>query len=302
MSHFNYAEAGIPAYIRHQLNQSPPGSPGRHKAILDLSLQMVGEGIPDDVTFSQIRRWIPDEDKKDSEIWDAIKGAYAKNPKKATGMGQQSYSNGSQKPLPTDKMTAEPFQVLAGIFDQDESVCITFPNRDGNPAIDKVLTLSQWTNEYRENPEIFSTVHGVWFMINPVRPDATSHATESVSDFRYSLVELEIPKPLRERMSAGDTASEMKRFYAAMRESHLPIAATYTSGGPSLHALVKIGAATLEEYKQRVKVLYDYCAEIPGFDKQNSNASRLSRLPGAYRNGKLQQPIGGEMGASTWEE
>lgn len=300
---YNYADVRFPAYIQNQLNQAPPAAPGRHKAILDISLQMVGEGIPDDVIFSAIRNWIPDDDKKDPEIREAIKGAYARNPKPACGTGQyQSYDNGKQKPLPTDKLTSEPFQVLSGIFAQDESVCITFPNRDGNPTIDKVQTLSQWTDDYRAKPETFSTTDGIWFMINPVKPGATSHTTESVSDFRYSLVELEIPKPLRERMSPEDIASEMKRFYSAIRESNLPIAATYTSGGPSLHALVKIGARTLEEYKQRVKVLYEYCAAIPGFDKQNSNASRLSRLPGAFRNGKLQRPISGEMGASTWEE
>src|SRR5258706_5871972 len=82
----------IPAYIQNQLSEAPPVHPGRHDAWERLSLQMVGEGIPDDVTFSELRRWIPDSDKTDAELWALIKGAYALNPKPATGNGTSAIS------------------------------------------------------------------------------------------------------------------------------------------------------------------------------------------------------------------
>ena len=59
---------------------------------------------------------------------------------------------------------------------------------------------------------------------------------------------------------------------------------------------------SLDEYKERVKFLYEYCSGMPGFDKQNNNASRLSRLPGAFRNGQLQMPLTGDTGAASWED
>lgn len=74
----------IPPYIQDKLNEPAPGNPGRHQAWIDLSLQMVGEGIPDREIFAALREWIPDKDKRDHELWDCIKGAHARNPKPAT--------------------------------------------------------------------------------------------------------------------------------------------------------------------------------------------------------------------------
>jgi hypothetical protein len=70
----------LPDYIAKQLNEPAPGNPGRHEAWATLSYQMVGEGIPDETIFQLLRAWIPDEDKPDSELWRAIRGARRKNP------------------------------------------------------------------------------------------------------------------------------------------------------------------------------------------------------------------------------
>ena len=51
MYKYNYSDGRLPDYIQNQVNQPPPGSPGRHQAILNVSLKMVGERIPDDVIF-----------------------------------------------------------------------------------------------------------------------------------------------------------------------------------------------------------------------------------------------------------
>jgi hypothetical protein len=65
----------ITYYIQRQLNEPPPAPPGRHKRLMSLSFQMVGEGIPDETIFRLLREWFPDQDITDREIRDLIKGA-----------------------------------------------------------------------------------------------------------------------------------------------------------------------------------------------------------------------------------
>ncbi|MBQ9346743.1 MAG: AAA family ATPase, partial [Oscillibacter sp.] len=90
---------------------------------------------------------------------------------------------------------------------------------------------------------------------------------------------------------------------AIIREMELPVACLIYSGGKSLHAIVRIDAATKEEYRTRVDYLYSVC-EKNGFavDKQNRNPSRLSRLPGAVRNGHKQFLVETNLGKATWDE
>jgi hypothetical protein len=68
-------------------------------------------------------------------------------------------------------------------------------------------------------------------------------------------------------------------FYGKLR---LPVAALYSSGGKSIHCLIKMDCANADEYREQVarilKMLLPY-----GFDSANKNPSRLSRLPGASR-------------------
>src|SRR3984893_15386981 len=102
---------GFPSYIQKQLDGPSPGHPGRHEALMKLALQMVGERIPDWVIFAELRAWIPDKDKTNSEINTLIKGAHAKNPQPASrGMGK-SYSDYNQPYRthpPEPKRTVQP--------------------------------------------------------------------------------------------------------------------------------------------------------------------------------------------------
>ena len=83
----------------------------------------------------------------------------------------------------------------------------------------------------------------------------------------------------------------------------LPIACLVSSGNKSLHAIVKIGAKDPEEYRQRVDFLYRRLAEEGmGIDPQNSNPSRLSRMPGVTRGGRRQRLLAVDLGCGSWEE
>ncbi|MCR8978711.1 AAA family ATPase [Brevibacillus laterosporus] len=132
------------------------------------------------------------------------------------------------------------------------------------------------------NPEA-----GAWIRFNPL--DGKGVKNENVSEFRYALVE-------------SDTM-DLEKQNAIMRELELPIAALVYSGSKSIHAIVKVDAASYDEYRKRVDYLYDICRKNGlNIDNQNRNPSRLSRMPGVERNGKKQFIIDTNIGKSSWEE
>ncbi|MBG9773550.1 AAA family ATPase [Brevibacillus laterosporus] len=128
---------------------------------------------------------------------------------------------------------------------------------------------------------------GAWIRFNPL--DGKGVKNENVTEFRYALVE-------------SDTM-DLDKQNAIMRELELPIAALVYSGSKSIHAIVKIDAASYDEYRKRVDYLYDICRKNGlNIDNQNRNPSRLSRMPGVERNGKKQFIIDTNIGKSSWEE
>ena len=132
------------------------------------------------------------------------------------------------------------------------------------------------------NPEA-----GAWIRFNPL--DGKGVRNENVAAFRYALVE-------------SDTM-EMEAQIRMYRELELPIAAMVSSGGKSIHAIVRIGAEDIGEYRKRVSFLYEYlAAHGVKVDIQNRNPSRLSRMPGVTRGGRRQQLLGTNIGRDSWEE
>ena len=128
---------------------------------------------------------------------------------------------------------------------------------------------------------------GAWIRFNPL--DGNGVRNENVSDFRYALVESD--------------GMEIDKQNAIFRELELPIAALVHSGRKSLHAIVRIDAADYTEYRKRVDFLYDVCQKNGiKVDTQNRNPSRLSRLPGAERDGKKQFLVDTNIGKDSWAE
>lgn len=127
---------------------------------------------------------------------------------------------------------------------------------------------------------------GAWIRFNPV--DGKGIKNENVTACRYTLVE-------------SDTMS-IDEQYKAYTDLNLPIAALVFSGGKSLHAIVRINASSPEQFRDRVDFLYSYL-EKKGLtlDKQNRNLSRLSRMPGVTRNGKVQRLVAVNLGPKDWE-
>lgn len=132
------------------------------------------------------------------------------------------------------------------------------------------------------NPEV-----GAWIRFNPL--DGKGVKNENVTDFRFALVESD--------------SMEIEKQYAILKELELPIACLVHSGKKSVHAIVKVDAATYEEYRKRVDYLYTICKKNGlDIDTQNKNPSRLSRMPGVMRKGHKQFLIDTNIGKANWAE
>ena len=132
------------------------------------------------------------------------------------------------------------------------------------------------------NPEV-----GAWIRFNPL--DGRGCRNDNVTDYRFALVESD--------------HMELEKQNALVRELELPIAALVYSGGKSVHAIVRIEAATYEEYRQRVDFLYTILRKNGmDVDTQNKNPSRLSRMPGVMRGQHKQFLIDTNIGKASWGE
>ena len=128
---------------------------------------------------------------------------------------------------------------------------------------------------------------GAWIRFNAL--DGEGVKNENVVKFRHALVE-----------SDTMAVEDQERLY---RDLQLPIVAMVSSGGKSVHAIVRIDAKDADQYRERVDKLYgilsDHGIEI---DRQNKNPSRLSRMPGITRNGHRQQLLAVNIGKRSWAE
>ena len=128
---------------------------------------------------------------------------------------------------------------------------------------------------------------GAWIRFNPL--DGKGVKNENVTDYRYTLVESD--------------SMDLEKQNAIIRELELPVACLVSSGGKSIHAIVKVDANSYEEYRKRVDYIYSVCKKNGlDIDSQNRNPSRLSRMPGIRRDGRKQFLIDINIGKGSYED
>lgn len=130
---------------------------------------------------------------------------------------------------------------------------------------------------------------GVWFLCAPVdgqwhvnprvtdaqgRPMKSRRSMESVTAWRYMVLESDEADP-----------TMWLNFLAQLP---LPISAIYTSGGRSIHALVRIDAVSKEGWDKVKRVVLPLLTKL-GADGAAITAVRLTRLPGCLRGNRLQK-------------
>lgn len=165
----------------------------------------------------------------------------------------------------------------------DRVLCFTEVNKEGNP-----WTQGEAVWPADEPPP--SGRCGVWYLAQPVdgefhlnpRSGKTSRRSEEAVT-RWPFLVLESDEaPLRE-------------WLGALARLPLRIVAIYTSGGRSVHALVKVDALTKGHWDDLVKRQMEVGLRflvLNGADKGVFSAVRLTRLPGAYREGKIDRKTG----------
>ena len=128
---------------------------------------------------------------------------------------------------------------------------------------------------------------GAWIRFNPL--DGNGCKNDNVTEYRYALVESD--------------ETDLEKQNAIIRELELPVACLVHSGKKSIHAIVRVEAKNIEEYRNRVEYLYKVCGKNGiRVDTQNKNPSRLSRMPGIMRNGHKQYLIDTNIGKASWDE
>jgi len=292
----------IPRRTRVEL-ASPAVPGGRHEQARRIIFSLVAQGFCVDAVFAQVRGMYG-PDFKDAEIWNLIKGAEKKNPQ-PSGYGNR-YHN-SPAPRPAQPVTAESatasverflksfrcdeadlwhaspwrpledwrmdsLMVFAGLFYGHEYVNVVAEHEEGRPVgAGQTMPRDKWMRHFREHgaPQCPA---GAWFRFNPVAEKGSGKGgavcDSDVTAFRFLLIE-------------SDKLS-MELQLSFLGKLRLPIAALISSGGKSIHCLIKMDCADADEYREQaariLKMLRPY-----GFDIANKNPSRMARLPGATR-------------------
>ena len=128
---------------------------------------------------------------------------------------------------------------------------------------------------------------GAYVRFNPL--DGKGENNANVTRWKYCLIE-------------SDTDS-IEKQYSLFKEMNLPIVFLISSGGKSLHAITRVDADNPQQYKQRVRELYEFC-EKNGLkpDTQDKNESRFSRLPGVKRGDKWQYIVERNIGTKSYND
>ena len=189
---------------------------------------------------------------------------------------------------------------LDTLFDPDEKVNIvtkSFQDKDGKykpSGLGMTYTVKALLKDLTKHKKDIGAAigdtdpkAGAWVRFNPM--DGNGVRNENVTAFKYALVESD--------------KLDISMQSALIKEMRLPVAVLVSSGGKSLHAIVKVDAPTKDIYKKRIDKLYSVCQKYKFIvDTQNKNASRLSRLPGIKRGDKWQHILETDIGCGTWEE
>ena len=189
-------------------------------------------------------------------------------------------------------------QLIRTLYHAGEGIriCAARLDSEGHEVpIDRGVTLSreEWLRKFDaangDPNKIWSSPErtGIYMSPNPMKIGGAFDA--DVTAFRFCLVEFD-----------DISIDEQWTLYT---KSRIPCAAVISSGGKSLHAWVKVEAATRAEYDQRVATLYQHF-ERAGYkpDAKNKNPSRLSRLPGCVRKDRRQELHAVSIGSESFTE
>ncbi|WP_304683594.1 AAA family ATPase [Ileibacterium valens] len=175
---------------------------------------------------------------------------------------------------------------LAALFAPDEYVCIESSAKEKKDQPGKydpcdnsrrfIAKTSELIKGFDSgmNLNIEYDPAGMWICINPT--NGKGRKKENIQSWRWVLIE-------------SDDMPEQQQI-DWLKGSGLPIVAISTSGGKSIHAVVRVDAPDLKTYRDRTEKIFRWC-ESNDFkiDKQTKNVNRLTRFPGFKRGNRFQE-------------
>jgi RecA-family ATPase len=266
----------------------------------DLEDRLIDRALDDGLPLKEITatlRQVRKREPRDPIIGDRKR----KSEHQPIGLQVKPYApSDNPEALPADLVSTDPWSFLRRIFRPDERIGITFPDPEtGEKSHNANFTLNQIDADPKMQgwfEDKFLDPSGTFFTINPLDHETSTRKDTDVVDFRYLLVEIDGTEG---RPDLWPTEKQVQ--FANLKESGLPFAALYDSGGKSIHGLVKVDASDAREFEQRATWVYQYLAEL-GIDDHNKNEARLSRLPGCKRGEGFQTLLTWDVGAKSFGE
>lgn len=204
---------------------------------------------------------------------------------------RKTSANELPKPLP------DPTRAwLKAAFENGENICVArgvfHDGRSKPESTPKTFPLQQWLKLLDGSSgavdRILGADAGIFVCVNPLVDAAKGRKADNVT-YRHCLVEFD--------------GGELLDQWATFVDSNLPITSVVYSGGKSLHALVRVEAKDAVEYKARVEAVFEWFksrSKGVEVDGATTDAPRLSRLPGATREGVSQDLLALRIGAKDW--
>jgi RecA-family ATPase len=308
----------LPQRTRHYLENGAAEGERNHE-LFEAACQLRDAGMSaEDVHTVLITRALSDG-LSEGEASQTISSAFAHPARKPVGGGQVTTGSNNRSsartsnPQVADRLRPSPvpvpspieggfMKVLETCFKPEEHVSIAPATEDEDggiiPKRGVSLSVRDWLKKVQEKGGIercFSTPLGLFMRVNPVNPGGTRN--EDVTSFRHVLVEFD-------RDDKGQTIPKEDQ-YGAIIASGLPVSAVIDSANKSLHAWVRIDAPDAAEYRRRVDIVWDWFGGL-FLDRQNKNASRLSRCPDGFRTvdgeKRQQRLLAVNLGAAGWSE
>lgn len=161
--------------------------------------------------------------------------------------------------------------------------------RDGEKVLFFTDEMTQGDGIWPKDPLPEGGPCGVWFLPQPV--DGEYHpnprSTDKEGKARLSRRSEESVRAYRYLLLESDKAAP-RDWLGFIVQAPLRIEALYTSGGRSIHALVRVDCRTKAEWDAEKKAMMPFLMAglMLGADRGTWSGVRLSRLPGCWRSGK----------------
>lgn len=186
------------------------------------------------------------------------------------------YDQGAKLECEPEDVAAE---VLPRLYRPDDLLFLSNSGEAPGSPGENIRPCAEWVELFRAGlrPPEYMIINPLSGQLSETKTGKPSYRCDgAVSRWPYVLVEFD-----------KEDISTQLHFYA---RSGMDFACITHSAGKSAHALVKVNAKDAQEWGAIVRKLYGYLTPL-GADSANKNPSRLSRLPGGYREGRGWQRI-----------